>query len=182
LILVRHGESHFNRLFRECRVDPGIRDPELTEDGHGQAAAAAAALAGEPLRAIIASPYTRALQTAAILAEVLDLPVEIDPLVGERVAMSCDIGTPATELAIRWPRIDFGHLPEIWWPDYDEPEAGIRRRAAEFLTLTAARPGREGLLVVSHWGFIRALAGCEVHNCAITRFDWGTLSGRADPC
>jgi broad specificity phosphatase PhoE len=182
MILIRHGESHFNLHYGRTRVDPGIHDPDLTETGQAQALAAAAALAGEDLARIVASPYTRALRTATILAEVLNLPVEVDPLVGERAAMSCDVGTPTGELAIRWPHLDLAHLPESWWPTLEEPAAGIERRAAEFLALAATRPDRERLLVVSHWGFIRAVTGQEVHNCATVRFDWRTLSEPADPC
>jgi len=44
VILIRHGQSHFNVVFNETRVDPGIVDPGLTEEGERQAAAAAQAL------------------------------------------------------------------------------------------------------------------------------------------
>ncbi len=103
-------------------------------------------------------------------------------MVGERAAMSCDVGTPTSELAIRWPRLDLSHLPETWWPTFEEPESGIERRAAEFLALAGARPDRERTLVVSHWGFIRAVTGQEVQNCTTVRFDWRTLSAAGDPC
>ena len=41
MILVRHGQSHFNLHFSATRVDPGIEDPELTDEGVRQAATAA---------------------------------------------------------------------------------------------------------------------------------------------
>lgn len=182
MILIRHGESHFNLHYARTRVDPGIRDPELTPAGQAQALAAAAALSDAGLSAIVTSPYTRALQTASILAEALGLPIEVDPLVGERGAMSCDVGSPASELSIRWPRIDLSRLGETWWPEPEEPQAGIERRAAEFLAIAGARPDRDRLLVVSHWGFIRAVTGRELHNCATVRLDWRALSAHRDPC
>src|SRR3546814_12714551 len=37
MILVRHGQSHFNVHFARTRVDPGIVDPQLTEEGERQA-------------------------------------------------------------------------------------------------------------------------------------------------
>ena len=37
MILVRHGESHFNVHFNVTREDPGIVDPGLTELGVMQA-------------------------------------------------------------------------------------------------------------------------------------------------
>ena len=92
MILLRHGQSEFNLLFTQTRRDPGIVDPKLTPLGHEQAIAAAETLKGEKIRRIIASPYTRALETAAPVARALGLPVMVNPIVGERYAFACDIG------------------------------------------------------------------------------------------
>ena len=70
MILVRHGQSHFNVVYGATRQDPGIVDPGLTEEGISQAEAAAEALAGHDLRRVLASPYTRTLHTAEIIAKV----------------------------------------------------------------------------------------------------------------
>ena len=67
MILLRHGQSEFNVAFNATRVDPGIPDPRLTEEGRRQARAAAVALAAHPVERLIASPYTRALETAEIV-------------------------------------------------------------------------------------------------------------------
>src|SRR3954452_14699386 len=99
MILLRHGQSEFNLHFTATRRDPGIIDPKLTELGHTQAAEAAIALAGEGIRRIIVSPYSRALQTVAPIARLLRVPVIINPIVRERYAFACDVGTPRTELA-----------------------------------------------------------------------------------
>src|SRR5689334_4048712 len=64
MILLRHGQSEFNLHYNATGIDPGIPDAPLTELGHRQANAAATSLAGEDIRRIICSPYTRALQTA----------------------------------------------------------------------------------------------------------------------
>src|SRR6185312_7012184 len=98
MILLRHGQSEFNLHFSATRRDPGIVDPRLTELGHAQAAAAANVLAGERITRIVVSPYTRALQTAAPLAKAFGVPILINPIVRERYAFACDIGTPRTEL------------------------------------------------------------------------------------
>ena len=45
MILVRHGQSHFNVHFAKTRVDPGIVDPGLTEEGERQAREAGGSLA-----------------------------------------------------------------------------------------------------------------------------------------
>ncbi|MFC7607647.1 histidine phosphatase family protein [Teichococcus aestuarii] len=128
MILLRHGQSEFNLHFSATRRDPGIKDPKLTILGRHQAEQAAEALAGEDIRRIIASPYTRALETAAPLARRLGLPVLVHPLVRERYAFTCDIGSPCAALAMQWPELDFSHIDEVWWPATEEP-AGRWRTA-----------------------------------------------------
>ena len=39
MILIRHGQTEFNRVFSVSRRDPGIRDPALTDRGRRQAQA-----------------------------------------------------------------------------------------------------------------------------------------------
>ena len=108
MILMRHGQSHFNVHYAETRKDPGLRDPGLTDLGRSQVAVAAAHLKQEQqaVRRIVASPYTRSLETADIVRQVLDLPVAVDPTVGERAVFTCDIGTPRSHLEARWPDIE----------------------------------------------------------------------------
>ena len=81
MLLIRHGQSEFNVVYSATRVDPGIRDPRLTDAGRAQARAAGERLAGEGVRRLLASPYTRALETAEIIAGVLDVPITVTPLV-----------------------------------------------------------------------------------------------------
>jgi broad specificity phosphatase PhoE len=132
MILVRHGQSEFNVVYGATRKDPGIRDPRLTELGRAQAAAAAETLAGHVVARVIASPYMRALETAEIIAGRLDLPISVEPLVGERAAFTCDIGSSVAELAQRWPHLAFDHLADPWWPAHEEPETALHRRCAAF--------------------------------------------------
>lgn len=175
MILLRHGQSEFNLHFTATRRDPGIEDPRLTPLGHEQAERAAEALAagteaGE-VRRIVASPYTRALQTAAPLARRLGLPVTIVPLVRERFAFACDVGSPATRLAADWPGHDFAGVEERWWPAEEEPAEAVSARARAFRGEMAARPDWAHTVVVSHWGFILALTGVSVNNGEWLRCD-----------
>jgi broad specificity phosphatase PhoE len=170
MILIRHGQSEFNVHFSRTRVDPGIRDPALTDEGRVQARTAAAALAEHDVRRLITSPYRRALETAEIIAGALGLPVLVDPVIGERAAFSCDFGSLPRELAARWPAWSFDHLAEQWWPDHEEPEAGLVARCTRFRDRTDALADRDHVAIVSHWGFIRALTGLTVPNAAVVRF------------
>ena len=165
MILLRHAQSEFNLHFTVSRRDPGIIDPKLTPLGHRQAREAALRLAGRPIRRIIVSPYTRALQTAAPIARALgDVKVIVNPIVRERYAFACDVGSPRTELARAWPGLDFSHIDEIWWPPVEEPAEGIAGRAALFRAEMAALPDWSDTLVISHWGFILAMTGEKITN------------------
>ena len=167
MILLRHGESEFNVVYSKTREDPGIRDPRLTERGHGQAREAARKLSQHGVKRALASPFTRALQTA----EALGLPTIIEPDVRERGAFVCDIGTPASELMADWPAHDFSHMDECWWCAGCESESEVLVRAERFRAMARGWPDHHELVVVSHWGFILALTGRSVKNCEMVFYD-----------
>jgi broad specificity phosphatase PhoE len=171
MILLRHGQSEFNLHFAATRRDPGIVDPRLTELGHAQAEAAAQDLPAHAIEHIIVSPYTRTLQTAHPIAAALNLPIMINPIVRERYAFACDIGSPRSSLEGAWPALDFSCLDEIWWPTEEEPEAAIVDRAARFRGELARRHNWANTLVISHWGFILSLTGQSVGNGQWLRCD-----------
>jgi len=170
MILVRHGQSEFNVIFSQTRQDPGIVDPALTEEGVRQAGAAAETLAGRDLRRVLASPYTRTLHTADIIAKALGLPVAIEPLVRERCFFACDIGSPRSDLIGRWGHFDFGGLPERWWPEPEETEEELAVRCQKFRADAMQLEDWRHVLVVSHWGFIRGLTGEAVANGTVLSF------------
>ena len=171
MILLRHGQSEFNLRMTATRRDPGIEDARLTEYGHHQADSAARLLAGQPIRRIIASPYTRALQTAAPIAHSLGLPVEILGVVRERFGLACDIGTPRARLRAAWPMHDFSAIEEKWWPDVYEPPESVTARAFAFRQRMAAEGSWDTTLVVSHWGFILCMTGHSIANGETIRCD-----------
>ncbi len=80
LLLIRHGQSGNNLLWEQTGSSRGRSpDPGLTRLGHRQAAALARALAagvyGPRPTHVYTSLMLRAVQTAAPLAEALDLPL-----------------------------------------------------------------------------------------------------------
>lgn len=171
MILLRHAESEFNAVYSASGVDPGIEDPRLTERGHRQAREAVARLADYPLDRILASPYTRTLQTAEIIARATGLPITVEPEVRERGAFICDIGTPRAELARQWTDLDFGHIDELWWNQETESDDSVVVRAMRFRAAARDWPDHDRVLVITHWGFIRGLTGKSVKNCDIVPFD-----------
>ena len=74
------------------------------------------------------------------MAEPFDLSVEIEPDIRERAGYSCDIGSEPTDLADRWPDLDFSHLRGAlvgasWRPaldGLDEPEEVLDARVHAF--------------------------------------------------
>jgi broad specificity phosphatase PhoE len=75
LIVVRHGESTFNR---ERRWQGQSQDALLSDLGWRQAACVADALAGSSARALFSSDLTRSMQTAVPLAAATGLPIMPD--------------------------------------------------------------------------------------------------------
>ncbi len=189
MILVRHGQSEFNVVYGKTRIDPGIRDPNLTDLGCRQAHAAAEAMKGHDVRRLVTSPYTRAIQTATIIAEVLDLDITVDQWIGERAAFTCDIGTPRSVLEKDCPQLQLDHIEESWWPALEESEDALDARGRAFRTRMHEAGNWSGTVVISHWGFIRTLTGHRVGNCSIVRFDpstahpgGGTVVSDTDVC
>ena len=123
--LIRHGQSHLNVVFNETREDPGIVDPGLTDEGERQAEAVAEILLERDVRRILASPYSRTLHTAEIIAGRLGLGVTVEPLVRERTFFLCAIGAPRSRLAGRWPGFEFGDRPARGW----ESPGGVGHQA-----------------------------------------------------
>lgn len=74
LILVRHGETAWNR----DGVVQGRKDIELSELGRQQAELVALALKDEPIEGIYSSPLKRALETARAIARNHQAPLELD--------------------------------------------------------------------------------------------------------
>jgi broad specificity phosphatase PhoE len=156
IVLVRHGETEFNRegVFR------GRFDVGLNEAGREQAAATAAALAREPLAAVYSSPLSRALETARPIAAKHCL----EPVIDEAFH-NIDLGEwqGAKKETVRLTQ------PEAWALWTTEPErlripggetlAEVRARAFPRLEELAAEHEGERIAIVSHRSVIRVLAG-----------------------
>ena len=159
LLLVRHGESEGNRD-RTFTQNP---DVPLTAFGREQARVAAHRMAGRyhPSR-IVASPFTRARQTAEIIAEVLGLTVEFEAAFREQ-SFGVFAGQPYDALLSdaayhegpRW----------NWRPQGGESLIDVYERVVPaFDRVTQAAPG-EDVVIVSHGGVMVTL-------CAYVSGSW----------
>lgn len=143
LVLVRHGETDWNRAGRV----QGRTDIPLNETGREQARATAERLTGTAFDAVAASPLSRAAETARIIAEGLGLgEVElVDDLV-ERDYGDAE-GMTDRELDARSAE-DRGAQ--------ESREATVERVKPALFELARRHPGQR-VLVVSHGGVIGSL-------------------------
>jgi len=79
LLLIRHGETAFNR---DRVMQPA--DTPLSEQGMAQARHLAGRLRGAGIRRILASDMARARMTAEPIGEAAGVEIEFDPLLHER--------------------------------------------------------------------------------------------------
>lgn len=73
-LLIRHGENDYVKKGKLAGHLPGVH---LNEKGRQQALALAERLKEAPIKAIYSSPLERAVETAAPLAQMLNLEVQI---------------------------------------------------------------------------------------------------------
>jgi broad specificity phosphatase PhoE len=99
LVVWRHGVTAHNT----AGVYQGQLDTDLTDEGHRQAAAAAAVLALRDPARIVSSDLRRAAQTAEALSRQLSLQVEYDPRLRE-IDVGAWSGLGHQEVRARYPR------------------------------------------------------------------------------
>ena len=148
IVLVRHGQTEWNRVERFR----GRADLPLNEVGLAQAEAAARRIAATwPASAVYSSPLKRAMETAKIIAEALDLAVQplaglMDIDYGEWQGLSPDeVAERYGDLYTRW--LEEPHLVHI---PGGESLGEVRERAMAALEEVIARHGGQTVVLVSH--------------------------------
>jgi broad specificity phosphatase PhoE len=151
LVLVRHGETDGNSSQRLI----GSGDPGLAAEGREHMFAARAALAGQVIDLVVASPARRAWQSARILTGGAPVRLERDfreihfgRWEGRRVD-EIELAEPV--LYRQWREGD----PAFEYPG-GEPRAAFRARVERRLESVLASPATSALLVV-HKGVIRVI-------------------------
>jgi broad specificity phosphatase PhoE len=156
LWLVRHGESTWNTL----GLCQGHRDDaELTARGIAQAATVGDQFRSLSVSAIYSSDLRRALQTAAVIAEVLGLPVTKDARLRERRLGALE-GTMLAAASPAATGIDGGLVVDPDARPYrGESVRELYRRAAAFCDELARRPAERAgdVVLVAHGGTLRVL-------------------------
>jgi len=155
LILVRHGETYWNK---ERRVQGGDSDIELNDTGSEQARKIAAFLENEPIAAILSSPMQRTIATAKIIASQHQLPVEIDQGLRELKVGELE-GMPVSNLTTT-----FSQFLMQWWQDRGatklpngESLIELQQRAWKVIEGLLERHKDGTVVVVSHYFVILAI-------------------------
>jgi probable phosphoglycerate mutase len=165
LLLIRHGQTPWNADGRW----QGHGDPSLTAEGRAQADRLARSLheKTEPRwTRVIASDLARAHQTAVVVADLLALPIELDPRLRE-LDVGAWSGLSRSEIERRDPEtlLEFERGEPLVRPGGGESRIEIRERTHEFVCDLADRLSGESVIVVTHLGVIRALVpGAEPSN------------------
>jgi len=159
LYLVRHGEAEHNVLGVGSSL-PEITERHLTERGKEQIRLVAESLRDKHIAAIVSSPILRTRETAAIISEVIGVPVDVDDRLHE------------TNLGI------FNEKPiQLFFDKYPNPEMRIspdgkdgvesfidmRGRLERFLSDLKWHHAGESVVIVSHGDPLEQLHGILAH-------------------
>jgi len=166
LWIVRHGnrEDFGNPGWAKTAERPF--DPALSADGERQAQEAGSSLAGQGVQRIFASPFLRTIQTAHHIADAVDLPVALEPGIGEILPTIQEMPALLAEEERKrlFARLDSGYIP-LGSLAFPESEAdGYRRSGQTVQQLADAHPAHN-LLFVTHAspviGIVRHLTGIQ---------------------
>ena len=159
LYLVRHA-AHDRVHDTLCGRMPGVT---LGDTGQGQAARVAERFAGENIAAVWSSPLERARETAAPIAQKLNIPVQVSEALNE-----IDFGGwtgrrfDALRDDVTW--ASWNRARSATRPPGGEPFSAAQARVVSFLKELAARHPGAGVVAVTHGDLIRA-ALCAFLNC-----------------
>ncbi len=177
LILIRHGESTWNR---ERRIQ-GQLDPPLSEQGHVQARRVAGRLARRRVEALYTSDLLRASQTAAPIATALG--VEARPMKELReIFLGEWEGLHTDELAQRFPEAWDAWTREPSWDVVPRGEgaSAFEARVASALEHLFESHAKGDAIVVTHGGVIQialhSVVGRPSHGLFPFRISNGSVS------
>ena len=175
VVLWRHGQTDWNV---ENRFQ-GHSDIPLNKVGHYQAGEAAKVLAALRPDRIISSDLIRAQETAAPLASLTDIKIEINPNLRET-----DGGLWEGKLASE-NRATHGELFANWYEGGDEPAGVTGERRSDVAKRAVAVIEKEttnfsGTIVfVTHGGTVRSVLG-SILKLPIAQ--WGVIGGLSNAC
>ncbi|WP_188207245.1 histidine phosphatase family protein [Alkalibacillus aidingensis] len=153
-------------IIRHCKADGQAPEAKLTTHGEKQAEELVDFFSDQPIDRIISSPYIRAIGSIKPLSNKLNLPINVDPRLAERVLSTSDLPNWMEQLEATFDNIDL------------KLEGGESNREA----LTRGREviheilngDDENTIIVSHGGLISILLSHYMNGFGFT--GWRGLS------
>lgn len=189
LIVVRHGESNFNR---ERRWQGQSQDAILTDLGWQQAECCGDALKGTPAAALFSSDLSRSMQTAVAIARVIGLPIHPDVRLREIDAgvwtnrMSDEVRAEEPDRVQAW-----DSAPFTTSPTRGEGLGEAQQRILSFVEERAPAYAGQSIIVATHGAILQTLMAAAMGlplerlwldtpaaNGAIVRLEWQSGSLR----
>lgn len=170
IIFIRHGEPDKTEVDRRGFIGLGRELAPLTELGIRQAQEAAENPLLEGSQLILASPYTRALQTVAIVSRKTGLEINVEVDLHEFI--------PDKTFQVKGEEESILLHEDFWKCEGEYPEGEVRKweTITEIIKRTRAvldryaDQGYEKIIVVAHGGVIRRYVGeGEIHCCEVCR-------------
>ena len=151
IILVRHGE---NEWVKQHRLAGWLPDVHLNENGRLQAQSTAERLSHLNIAAIYSSPMDRCMETAVIIADSHQLPIQQVEAIGE-VRYGKWEGKKIEKLAKKplWKTVQ--HYPSRMQFPEGETLRAVQFRAVEALEKLSKQHVDETIIVVSHADLIK---------------------------
>jgi broad specificity phosphatase PhoE len=174
-VLIRHGQSDWN-IARRCQGT--LDESRLTPDGLSQAAELARSLARTSISAIYSSSQQRSVQTAEVIAQALNLAVQVEPRLGEMYQgawqgmLYPDIERQYGEVFQRFMTDPLDATP----PGGETTQAMARRASAAVDDIAERHPGQR-VLIVSHEIPLAALRCLAARQSLSALWDYGPANG-----
>jgi broad specificity phosphatase PhoE len=169
--LVRHGESDWNA---SGLVQGQAEGPVLTAAGREQAKRLAQLVRRFPIRRIVTSDLTRAVETASVIGQKLKLRWDLVPALRERNFGEAQ-GSPVSALHPEWSGVEDGRVVDAdACPPGGESVRALRDRVVDFFGDLLREEPEGDVLVVTHGGVIRvALSHCD--RVPVAHMPWGDV-------
>lgn len=171
IIFVRHGEPDYTLCEERGFIGHGIDMAPLSEKGVNQAKAAAKDPLLSGAEIIIASPYTRALQTAAIISKETGLDIKIEMDLHEWVP---DLTfQDKTQKEIHDLLDDFMKCRGVYGEDGDKRWESIQMLSSRVKKCLLKYLNYEKIIVAAHGGVICRVTGSrDMSYCEVKEFDF----------
>jgi broad specificity phosphatase PhoE len=150
---VRHGQIEREQgergQIKRRQINPA--DPPLSVQGRVEAEQVATYLRPRPIMRLYASPLRRAQETAAVIAAALELPVQTEPRLRERVNFGDLPGQSFEEFAALWERCS---RERDFMPPVGDSSRRAGQRVEAFVADVYAELPEGEVAAVAHGGII----------------------------